>query len=106
MKIQYTVNIKAVTYKKYKKGAPKHLLEKVGRWQQAGEFGGFENMSFEPTVLADNHEVFTCAPALLEMLESKLDLIRCGIGGKYSGNPKENKLYTEVLDLISKAKGH
>ena len=105
MKIQYTVDVKAVMYKKYKQGAPAHLLAKGGRWQQAKEYGGFENMSFEPTVLASNHEVFTCAPELLAMLESKLDLIRCGIGVNYSGDPKENKLYTEVLELINKAKG-
>lgn len=105
MKIQYTVDIKAVTYKEYKKGAPTHLLEKGGRWQQAGEYGGFENMSFEPTVLADNHEVFACAPELLAMLESKLRFIYEGIYSTYHGDPVENKLYTEVLELINKAKG-
>ena len=105
MKIQYTVDVKAVIYKKYKKGAPVHLLEKGGRWQQAGEYGGFENMSFEPTVFADNHEVFTCAPELLAMLESKLRLIYEGIYYNHHGKPEENKLYTEVLELINKAKG-
>jgi hypothetical protein len=38
------------------------------------------------------------------MLAKKLDLIRCGIGGNYGGNPFENPLYTEVVELLSAAK--
>jgi hypothetical protein len=34
------------------------------------------------------------------MLRKKLDLIKCGIGGNYSGSPYENPLYTEVTDLL------
>jgi hypothetical protein len=37
---------------------------------------------------------------LEEMLRKKLDLIKCGIGGNYSGSPYENPLYTEVTALI------
>lgn len=43
--------------------------------------------------------------ALEAMLSKKLDLIRCGIGGNYSGYPKENPLYIEVVELISNTKG-
>ena len=42
---------------------------------------------------------------LREMLRIKLDLIRCGIGANYSGNPYENKLYTEAADLLEATKG-
>ncbi len=39
---------------------------------------------------------------LLEgMLTEKLELIECGIAHNYSGNPSQNKLYIEVLDLIN-----
>jgi hypothetical protein len=34
------------------------------------------------------------------MLEKKLDLIRCGIGANYSGDPLDNALYREVVLLI------
>ena len=41
---------------------------------------------------------------LEEMLEKKLDLIRCGIGVNYSGAPMDNEKYLEVTRLL--AKGH
>lgn len=34
------------------------------------------------------------------MLAKKLDLIKCGIATNYSGDPFENKLYTEASDLL------
>ena len=37
---------------------------------------------------------------LENMLRKKLDLIRCGIGSNYSGNPYENDLYVEVKSLL------
>jgi hypothetical protein len=40
------------------------------------------------------------AAELEAMLRKKLDLIRCGIGGNYSGSPYENPLYTEVTALL------
>jgi len=40
---------------------------------------------------------------LYNMLAKKLDLIRCGIGGNYSGDPKENDAYTEVVSLLDNA---
>jgi len=43
--------------------------------------------------------------ALEGMLSKKLDLIRCGIGGNYSGYPKDNPLYIEVVELLSNTKG-
>ena len=42
---------------------------------------------------------------MYEMLESKLDLIRCGIGSNYSGDPKQNPKYLEVVELLAKARG-
>ncbi|MCP4989845.1 MAG: hypothetical protein GY928_28450 [Colwellia sp.] len=42
---------------------------------------------------------------MYEMLESKLDLIRCGIGANYSGDPKENPKYLEVVELLKRARG-
>ncbi len=38
------------------------------------------------------------------MLRKKLDLIKCGIGGNYSGDPYDNILYTEAYDLLFKVK--
>lgn len=37
---------------------------------------------------------------LEKMLRKKMDLIRCGIGSNYSGDPKENVLYTEAYDVL------
>ena len=37
---------------------------------------------------------------LESMLLKKLDLIKCGIGANYSGNPFENELYLEVVKLL------
>jgi hypothetical protein len=37
---------------------------------------------------------------LENMLKKKLDLIRCGIGSNYSGNPYENDLYREAADIV------
>jgi len=42
---------------------------------------------------------------MYEMLESKLDLIRCGIGANYSGDPKQNPKYLEVVELLKRARG-
>lgn len=39
---------------------------------------------------------------LEEMLTKKLELIRCGIGANYSGNPYENQLYQEAKRLLNK----
>lgn len=52
-----------------------------------------------------NAKLISCAPDMYEMLESKLDLIRCGIGANYSGNPKENPKYLEVVELLERARG-
>ena len=38
---------------------------------------------------------------LEKMLSKKLDLIKCGIGANYSGNPYENELYLEAWRLLS-----
>jgi len=35
------------------------------------------------------------------MLRDRLDLIRCGIGANYSGNPYENETYTSVVELLN-----
>jgi len=40
---------------------------------------------------------------LENMLAKKLDLIRCGISGNYNGDPKDNTLYTEVVELLNNA---
>lgn len=37
---------------------------------------------------------------LENMLIKKLDLIRCGIGSNYSGDPYENDLYKEAAELV------
>lgn len=37
---------------------------------------------------------------LENMLKDKLDLIKCGIATNYSGNPRENELYTSVIELL------
>jgi len=37
---------------------------------------------------------------LEKMLSDRLELIRCGVGGNYSGDPKENELYTSVVELL------
>ena len=34
------------------------------------------------------------------MLHDRLELIRCGIGGNYSGDPFKNELYTSVRELL------
>ena len=54
---------------------------------------------------ATDLEVYACAlvcrvQELEEMLSARLDLIRCGIGGNYSGDPFENDLYTSAKALI------
>ena len=49
--------------------------------------------------------LIACSPDMYEMLESKLDLIRCGIGANYSGDPKENPKYLEVVELLKRARG-
>lgn len=35
-----------------------------------------------------------------DMLKKKLDLIKCGIGSNYSGNPYENDLYREAAEMV------
>lgn len=58
------------------------------------------------TVYVDEDaSLIACAPEMYEMLESKLDLIRCGIGANYSGDPKENPKYLEVVELLKRARG-
>lgn len=52
-----------------------------------------------------NAHLIACAPDMYEMLESKLNLIRCGIGANYSGDPKENPKYLEVVELLKRARG-
>lgn len=52
-----------------------------------------------------NVALIACAPDMYEMLESKLDLIRCGIGANYSGDPKQNPKYLEVVELLKRARG-
>lgn len=52
-----------------------------------------------------NSTLMKCAPDMYEMLESKLDLIRCGIGANYSGDPKQNPKYLEVVELLRRARG-
>lgn len=39
--------------------------------------------------------------ALEVMLNKKLDLISCGIGANYSGDPKENEQYVEIVSLLN-----
>ena len=56
MDIQYSVEFHAVKYKKYKQGAPKHLIDKGGRWQKAGEYGGFDNIDYVPEILTKINE--------------------------------------------------
>jgi hypothetical protein len=69
MGIKYSVEFNVVKFTKYKQGAPKHLLEKVGRWQKAGEFGGFENISYVPQILTENKSMYEVAPEMYEILE-------------------------------------
>lgn len=52
-----------------------------------------------------NANLMRLAPDMYEMLESKLDLIRCGIGANYSGDPKQNPKYLEVVELLKRARG-
>lgn len=60
--IQYSVEFHAVKFTKYKDGAPKHLLEKGGRWQKAGMYGGFDNIDYVPNILTDNKAMYETAP--------------------------------------------
>lgn len=66
--IKYSVEFHAVKYKKYKPGAPKHLLKQGGRWQKAGEYGGFDNIDNVPSILTDNKSMYKAAPAMYDML--------------------------------------
>lgn len=52
-----------------------------------------------------NQDTKEVAPEMYAMLEKKLDLIRCGIGSNYSGDPRDNALYKEVVELLAKARG-
>lgn len=52
-----------------------------------------------------NERVYSVHYEMIRMLESKLDLIRCGIGSNYSGDPKQNPKYLEVVELLAKARG-
>ena len=64
----------------------------------------FQMVRLEPSWAAnriqEGEKAIARADELEKMLRKKLDLIRCGIGGNYSGNPYENPLYTEVTDLL------
>jgi len=37
-----------IRWKAYKPGAPKNLIAKGGRWQEANEHGGWDNCEFDP----------------------------------------------------------
>lgn len=54
---------------------------------------------------ATDLEIYACAMGcriqeLEEMLEARLDLIKCGIATNYSGNPYENELYTTAKRML------
>tara|TARA_R110002126_G_scaffold222978_1_gene368051 strand:+ start:164 stop:364 length:201 start_codon:yes stop_codon:yes gene_type:complete len=40
-----------VKWTAYKPGSTKSLLKKGGRWQQANEYGGWDNCDFDPEAL-------------------------------------------------------
>lgn len=66
--IQYSVEFHAVKFTKYKSGAPKDLLEKGGRWQKAGIYGGFDNIDYEPCILTNNKAMYEAAPDMYELI--------------------------------------
>ncbi len=63
-----------------------------------GLYGTRDFSGFIPPIC---NEAVERIESLEAMLSKKLDLIRCGIGSNYSGDPFENKLYTEVSDLLA-----
>lgn len=95
MSVQYSVEFNPVKFTKYKAGAPKHLLEKGGRWQESSPYGGWNNIDYVPDILTDNKSVYECAPEMLAMLEMLLS------GDSISDTSIDN----EVAELIKKAKG-
>ena len=86
-----------------------------GPWSVSDEWVTFLNVGSGEQVICtiesysesakSNANLIACAPEMYEMLESKIDLIRCGIGANYSGDPKENPEYLEVVELLRRARG-
>lgn len=67
--MEYSVEFHAVKFTKYKQGAPKKLLDKIGRWQRAGEYGGWDNIDYTPQILTENKRIYEAAPQMHELLK-------------------------------------
>lgn len=63
-----------------------------------GVYGTRDFSTFIPPICIEAAERIE---ELEAMLNKKLDFIRCGIGANYSGDPRNNPMYTEVADLLS-----
>ena len=110
--IKYSVEFHPVIYKKYKQGAPKHLLKKVGRWQKHNGYG-FENIDYTPNVITDNKLTYENAPVLMAKLEMAIaiinDLYPSNEAGVEECNEGEfiavNNWLFESMELINRIKG-
>jgi len=76
------------------------LIDRLRGQYQVGPNNEFGTRSFADFIPPISLEAANRIEALEEMLKAKMDLIRCGIGANYSGNPCENNLYTEVCELL------
>ncbi len=76
------------------------LTNRLRGQYEVGEKNEFGSRSFADFIPPISLEAADRIEALEQMLRKKLDLVKCGIAVNYSGNPYENKLYTEAADLV------
>lgn len=76
------------------------LIDRLRGQYQVGPNNEFGTRSFADIVPPIALEAANRIEALEAMLNKKMDLIKCGIVVNYSGNPYENKLYTEARKLL------
>ena len=76
------------------------LVNRLRGQYEVGPDNVFGTRSFADFIPPISLEAAQRIEDLEAMLSKKLDLIRCGIGANYSGDPLENTLYTEVDSLL------
>jgi len=82
----------------------KYVVGQRNRWRDIAEKNQRQLSATRGVVTKLKNKKNDRIKQLEDMLNKKLDLIKCGIGANYSGSPYENELYTEVIDLLETKK--
>tara|TARA_R110001606_G_scaffold385158_1_gene548554 strand:- start:41658 stop:41975 length:318 start_codon:yes stop_codon:yes gene_type:complete len=104
MEIQYSVEFNAVKFTNYKQGAPKELLKKVGRWQKAGAYGGWDNIDYVPQIITTNKPMYECAPDMYHKLKEMSELLTMLDPLTHANIELDCQVY-EIEQLLTKARG-